>query len=519
MDSVVERRLAAILAADVVGYSKLVEADEAGTLAAIRRLRAEVVDPLLAKHHGRIVKLMGDGTIAEFGSVVDAVCCAVAVQKETRAAQADVVAERRITFRIGVNLGDVVVEGDDLLGDGVNVAARLEQLCDPGGVLISGTAFDHLRGRLDLPLDDAGEQHVKNISRPVRTYRVRLEGSGQPWRLRARQHIGRLRYAAAILVVLGLAGAGYWWMHPIEKAEAKPSIAVLPFDNMGGDEATGRLADGITEDIITDLARFRELDVIARNSTEAYSGKAVDVRQVGKDLNVGYVMEGSIQREGDQIRVTAQLIATADGSHSWSQRWDRPAGDVFAVQTEIADHVANALGGHGVIFSESRTAAKRKRPADLQAYDLYILSVEADLVGTESSYEKGLAYIDAAIARDPDLARAYIQKGWLLFHLAAFRNNWNETFVELESLARTAISIDPNDATSQAFLALAVGSLGRNAEAAEASARANSVEPRFRRRAELCRRRNAVCRQGARRGCHVRARLPAQSQSARLVLC
>ena len=374
-----ERRLAAIMAADIVGYSRLVEADEAGTLAAIKDLRREVIDPLLAEHHGRIVKLMGDGAIVEFGSVVDAVACAVAVQKGVAAQQAEVPPERRIVFRIGINLGDVVVEGEDLLGDGVNVAARLEQLCEPGGVLVSGTAYDHLQGKLDLPLEFAGEQQ-RQEHRPA--------GADLPGA--ARRRARRVSLAPRARVAGGCcplrlpscwrssspAGA-FWWLRPGEPAlTGRPSIAVLPFDNLGGDEATGRLADGITEDIITDLARFREFDVIARNSTAVYKGKPVDVRQVGKDLNVRYVLEGSIQRQGEQIRATAQLIDAATGAHVWSERWDRPAGDVFAVQTEIAEQVASRLGGWGVVIEAERQAARRKRPTDLTAYELYLRGID-----------------------------------------------------------------------------------------------------------------------------------------------
>ena len=300
----------AILAADIVGYSRLVEADEAGTLAAIKALRETAIDPLLAEHKGRIVKLMGDGAIVEFASVVDAVACAVAIQKVVAELQAKVPADRRIVFRIGVNLGDVVVEGDDLLGDGVNVAARLEQLCEPGGVLVSGTAYDHLQGKLGLPLEFTGEQQVKNIARPVRAYRVRLDGARRLRGIRhARSHTARRAAGGGRAVsCCSSSAAGAGGSGRRDRRPASPSIAVLPFDNLGGDEATGRLADGITEDIITDLARFRDLDVIARNSTEVYKGKPADVRQVGRDLGVGYVLEGSIQRQGDQLRVTAQLI-------------------------------------------------------------------------------------------------------------------------------------------------------------------------------------------------------------------
>ena len=252
----VERRLAAILAADVVGYSRLVEKDEAGTLSALKALRSAVIDPLLTEYHGRIVKLMGDGALAEFGSVVDAVACAVAVQTGIAEHQADVPPERRIVFRIGVNLGDVVVEGDDLLGDGVNIAARLEQICPPGGVMISGTAYDQLQGKIDLPMEFAGEQQVKNIDRPIRTYRVR-----HPIRIADRRVfpavVPRRGLTTTAAVLLLAAGAVGWWLWPATPAyTSKPSIAVLPFDNLGSDDATGRLADGITEDVITDLARF-----------------------------------------------------------------------------------------------------------------------------------------------------------------------------------------------------------------------------------------------------------------------
>ncbi|MGH6924601.1 MAG: adenylate/guanylate cyclase domain-containing protein [Propylenella sp.] len=322
----------------------------------------------------------------------------MALQKDTAAAQADVHADRRIVHRIGVNLGDVVIEGDDLLGDGVNVAARLEQLCDPGGVLISGTAFDQLRGKSPLPLDYAGEQRVKNIAEPVRTYRVRLAGGRIPWRLRFRQHRRRILQTAALIVLVVLIGGGAWWFRPVNPASASTSIAVLPFDNLGGDEQTGRLADGITEDIITDLSRFRAIEVMARNSVEAYKDKAVDIRQVGKDLNVRYVMEGSIQRQGDSFRITAQLIDAESGGHIWSHRWDRPVADVFAVQTELAEHLAAKLAGDtGIVLSADREAAKRKRPSDLSAYDLFMLGSAAIYRETPEDNKQAIALLKRSL--------------------------------------------------------------------------------------------------------------------------
>jgi TolB-like protein/class 3 adenylate cyclase/tetratricopeptide (TPR) repeat protein len=456
-----ERRLAAIMAADVVGYSRLVEADEASTLAAIRDLRCEVIDPLLGEHHGRIVKLMGDGAIAEFGSVVDAVACAVAVQRGVAARQAAVAPQRGIVFRIGINLGDVVVEGEDLLGDGVNVAARLEQLCEPGGVMLSGTAYDHLQGKLDLPLEFAGEQHLKNIDRPVRTYRVRLDGvraaSSAP---RARRYGWKLPVAAAILLALVLAGGAIWLLWPGEPAfTGRPSIAVLPFDNLGGDEATGRLADGVTEDIITDLSRFRDFDVIARNSTAVYEDKPVDVRQVGKELNVRYVLEGSIQKQGEQIRATAQLVDAATGGHVWSERWDRPARDLFAVQTEIAEQVASQLGG-GVVVGAERQTARRKRPTDLTAYELYLRGLDELHRGTKENTEEAIRLFTQAIEKDANLARAWSALAAAHDFTVSFGADLYAAEAKAKEAAECAVAIDPMDAEAHRALGEVLGTLG-----------------------------------------------------------
>jgi TolB-like protein/class 3 adenylate cyclase len=448
----VERRLAAILAADVVGYSRLVEMDEAGTLTALKALRRDVIDPLLAGHHGHVVKLMGDGAIAEFGSVVDAVACAVAVQKGVADRQEGVPPERRIVFRIGINLGDVVVEGDDLLGDGVNVAARLEQICEPGGILISGTAYDHLQGKVDLPIGFVGEQRVKNINRPIRTYRVQLDGA-LPGRRRPRLTSGSW-FAAAAAVLLLLAGGVGWWLWPATPAYAsKPSIAVLPFANLGGDDATARLADGITEDIITDLARFPEFEVVSRNSTGVYKGKAVDVRQVGKDLGVGYVLEGSFQRQGERLRATVQLIDAKTGTHVWSNRWDRPVEEVFALQTALAEQVANRLGsGAGLIQEAGRKAAKRKRPENLNAYDLYLLGTEKLEQVTKESIDESIRLLKRAVELDPTLARAWVELHWAYGHTASF----GADPVQAERLARDAaeraVALDPSDAEAHAAL-------------------------------------------------------------------
>ena len=298
--SPLDRKLLAILATDVVGYSKAMEADEAGTIARLKASRTELVYPLIAQHHGRIVKLMGDGAIVAFDSIVDAVICAAGIQKAAAARNAGLPEPERLVYRMGINLGDVVLVDGDVYGDGVNVAARLEQLAEPGGVMVSGTAYDHLQGKLDWPLDFVGEQQVKNITRPVRAYSLRLDGRRARWTLRKAVPRWK-RAAAAAAIALALAGGGTWWFLQAATLKAEPSVAVLPFNNYGGDETTGRLADGLTEDIITDLSRMPEIIVIARNSTEAYKGKPSDVRQIGRELKVRYVLEGSIQRQGEHI--------------------------------------------------------------------------------------------------------------------------------------------------------------------------------------------------------------------------
>ncbi|HWL68965.1 MAG TPA: adenylate/guanylate cyclase domain-containing protein [Geminicoccus sp.] len=462
-----DRRLAAILVADVVGYARLVEADEAGTLAAIRGLRREVIVPLLASHHGRIVKLMGDGVLIEFGSVVDAVVCAVAVQRDAAARQVEIAPARRIVFRVGINLGDVVVEGDgDLLGDGVNVAARLQQLCEPGGVLISGTVYDHLQGKPDvLPLEFAGVHRVKNISRPVRTYRVVIDGG----RLRRGRPvlylIRRFRLALVLAALLALLVAGStaaWWSWRAEPAfTAKPSIAVLPFANIGGDAATGRLADGITEDIITDLAQFPEFEVVAHNSTETYKGRAVDAREVSRSLNVNFVLEGSIQRAEDRVRITAQLIDGWNGMHLWSGRWDRPADDIFAVQTEIAQEATNRLGGGaGLIQAAGRETAKRKRPGSLSAYELYLLGTEKLEQINRADVEESIRLLTRAVELDPGLARAWIELSHAYAISGEFGSDRKAAQEAAMRAAQKAVMLDPYDAEAHAVLGSRIGDTG-----------------------------------------------------------
>ena len=314
-----ERRLAAIMATDVVGYSRLIRADEEGTLTALKALRADLIDPKIAEHHGRIVKLMGDGMLVEFASVVDAVHAAVDTQQAMIDHNADVPADKRMELRIGINLGDVVIDGDDIQGDGVNVAARLEAMAEPGGIYVSGMVYEGVRDRIDVPFEDLGEQAVKNIDRPVRVWRW-VAGDG-----------------AAPAGPLGAA-------EPLSLPD-KLSIVVLPFDNMSGDPEQEYFSDGITEDITTELSRFPELFVIARNSAFAVKVKAVDVKDAANKLGVQYVVEGSVRKAGNRVRITAQLIDASVGGHIWADRYDRELEDIFEVQDDVVRAIVTVLPG------------------------------------------------------------------------------------------------------------------------------------------------------------------------------
>lgn len=449
----VERRLAAIMATDIVGFSRMIDADEAATLSSFKALRADIVDPILAEYKGRIVKLMGDGSLVEFNSVVDAVACAVAMQKGVAVHQAGSAPDRRIVLRIGINLGDVVVEGDDLFGDGVNVAARLEQLSPPGGVVLSGTAYDQMKGKISLPLDNMGEQRVKNISDPVRTYSVRMDGASRARKLHARRRRQWLPMVAMAGVLLAVAAAGTWWLRPTDNAIDKAAIAVLPFDNIGGDESSGRLADGITEDLITDLAGFPDFYVIARNSTAVYAGKPIDVRQVGADLKVRYMLEGSVQRAADQIRVTAQLIDAKTGVHTWSDRWDRPAEDVFALQTEIVKQAASRLGGTGAIMEAEHRAAQRKRPGNLSAYEKYLLARERLMAPTKEGTDEAIGLFKQVLDEDPKLARAWADLAWAYDHTTWFGADYATAHPLALEASQRAVDMDPMDGAAHAVLA------------------------------------------------------------------
>jgi TolB-like protein/class 3 adenylate cyclase/Tfp pilus assembly protein PilF len=450
-----ERRLAAIVVIDIVGYSRLIEADEAGTLHALGLLRAQIIDPAIARHSGRIFKTTGDGVIAEFASVVDAVGAGLAIQKDMAQRRAE--EGSALKLRIGINLGDVVVEAGDLLGDGVNIAARLEQLCPPDGILLSGTVHDHLKGKLDLKLDDMGSQRVKNIAKPVRVYSLRLPGQTVSWRLRLRRFDRMAKLAAAALVLLIAAGIAAWWTLRAPDPVGRASVAVLPFDNLVGDEATRRLADGITEDIITDLSRFPDFNVIARNSTAAFAGKGVDIRKVGEKLKVRYVLEGSVQRDAEAIRVTAQLIEAASGTHIWAEQWNRKAEDLFAVQTEIVRELVNRLGGSGVIMAAENRAASRKKPENLSAYENYLLGRDRILNPTKERLDEAIVLFKRALAEDPGLARAWVDLAWAYDQSTGFGADWAVMHPLAVEAARRAVATDPMDAGAHAVLGIMLG--------------------------------------------------------------
>ncbi len=377
-----QRRLAAILAADVVGYSRLMQRDEAGTLAVLKQRRAAVLRPTVDSHRGRIVKFIGDGVLIEFASAVDAVECAVGLQQAMEHANAGVSAERQIVLRIGINLGDVMVEGGDIYGDGVNIAARLESLAEPGGVLLSETVFDHVRGKVGVGFVDLGPQSLKNMTEPVRAFKVS----------------GLARHAGALAA-------------PASKEPSpKTSIAVLPFNNMSGDPEQEYFADGMVEDIITALSRFEQLFVIARNSCFTYKGKAVDVRQVSRDLGVRFVLEGSVRKAGTRLRITGQLIDASSGAHLWADKFDGGLEDVFDLQDRITEKVVGAIEP---TLRKLEIERVRRRPAEnLDAYDLYLRALPHVYAFRPDENLVALELLGRAIELDANYAAALGHAAW-----------------------------------------------------------------------------------------------------------
>ena len=420
----IRRKLAAILAADVVGYSRLMAADEAGTLAVLRAHRADLFDPKVSEHNGRIVKLMGDGALVEFASVVDAVECAVAIQEGTRAINASTPEEKRIVYRIGINVGDVILEGEDIYGDGVNIAARLEGIAEPGGIAISEDAWRQVQGKVKTGFVDLGEQSLKNIARPVRVYGVSLgKRGGQP------------------------PGA------PTPGQAEQPSIAVLPFQNMSGDSEQDYFCDGLVEDIITTLSKLGGLRVIARNSTFAYKGRAVDVREAAKQLGVRYVLEGSVRKSGNRVRITTQLIDGRDGAHVWAERYDRAIDDIFAIQDEITLVLATEMQ---VKLTEGEQARLRyTTTSNIEAWTYWVqgLSHFRQVLSKEQIGE-ARRYWEKALALDSNSSVLNAMLGFI--HTLDGRFGWwddRETALDkARSYADRALEIEPSNADAHTTL-------------------------------------------------------------------
>lgn len=412
-----ERRLAAIVAADVVGYSRLTGVDEEGTLERLKSLHAEVVDPLVAAHRGRIVKLMGDGMLAEFGSAVDAMRCAIAIQSRLAAE------DRALALRIGVNVGDVVVEADDLLGDGVNIAARLQALAEPGGVAFSSAVHEYVQGRVPAPFADGGRRELKNIARPIHVWHWQPGGGAEAPLPR---HLA-----------------------PVDL----PSIAVLPFDNLSGDLEQEYLADGIVESITAALSRIRSFFVIARNSAFAFKGRHVNVREIGEQLGVAYVLQGSLQRAGGRVRITVQLIETASGAHLWADRYDGTVDDIFDLQDRITEHVAGAL--QPSIRQAEIERSRRKRPQDYGAYDHAMRALPRVWLLEKDAAERALELLDEALALDPDYALACALAAWCWAQRSVY--NWVE---DIDAAKRRALELAERAASSSGDDPLILAVLG-----------------------------------------------------------
>jgi TolB-like protein len=438
----------------VVGFARLMEQDEDRTLARLKAHRKELIEPLVAEYQGRTVKLTGDGALCEFGSVVDAVRCAVLIQQGMAERERDVPEEERLCLRIGINLGDVVHEDDgDLYGDGVNIAARLEQLCEPGGVLVSGTAYDHLRGKIDLPLEFAGQQRVKNIERLVRAYRIRLDGTGRR-RLLGAQPRGRTRLPAAVAVAVVLTvlvlAAGAWWFRPVAPSgEQQRSIAVLPLLNASGDPEQDYLSDGVTEDIIAQLSRFQDLTVIASDSTATYKGKPVTPQEVGRTLGVGYVMSGSIARSGDRLRVSVRVSDARTGRQVWGESYDNQARDLLAVRDEVTSRVVGTLAGlQGRLTKDVRSIVRGKQTASVDAYTLVLRGDDFLNRYTKEDNDVARDLFRQALAVDPEYALAYADLAWS--EVLAWQFGWGDDPARSLELAleyaERAVALDDLDA-------------------------------------------------------------------------
>jgi adenylate cyclase len=528
-----QRRLAAILIGDVVGYGRLSQVDEEGTRARFQADLQEVFAPTIATHHGRLVKTMGDALLVEFASVVDATRCAITLQQLKSARNAGLPADERLEFRIGINLGDIIIEGDDVHGDGVNIAERLQRLAEPGGIAISGTTYDQVHGKLDVGFDFRGEQRVKNISQPIRIYRVLSSTDRKHRTLRSvaaprASALSRWQWlTAAVILVLAIAGGLLFWQKPwqprLETASParmalplpdQPSIAVLPFANMSDDPKHEYFADGVTDDLITGLSQVSGLFVIARNSTFIYKGKAVTPKQVAEELGVRYVLEGSVQRSGDRLRINAQLIDAISGGHVWADRFDGSLADVFALRDQVTSTVADALA---LRLGPNALTSGRNETSVPAAYDAFLRGIEHFRRTTAEDYAAAIPLFERAIELDPEYSRAYAALAFL--YLRARDRGFGPTLgipeIQALSLAvsylkkteklptsgwhlaegymllrtskplaaiaefQQAITLDPSDSWNFVFLGAALTSAGRPAEGIAQIQTAMRLDPHY----------------------------------------
>ena len=428
----VERRLAAILAADVAGYSRLTGLDEEGTHVRLRERLRGLADPKISEHRGKVVKHTGDGVLAEFGSVVDAVRCAIEVQRGMAEQNATMPQVKRIEFRIGIHVGDIIVDDNDIFGDGVNIAARLEGIAEPGGVCISDDAQRQVRGKVDFAFEDMGPQNLKNIVEPMRAWRLRMNASGSP--------------AAPI-------------EPPVESTQAlalpdKPSIAVLPFQNMSGDPEQEYFADGMVEEITTALSRFKWLFVIARNSSFTFKGKAVDVKEVGRRLGVRYVLEGSVRKASGKVRITGQLVDAVTGAHIWADRFERDMADVFALQDEVTVAVVSAI--QPKLFQTEIAMATRRRPENLTAYDLFLRAMQQFYLSTREGLAEAMRLAHRALELDPQFGLVAALAGTCHMQNVLWGHAADPQFDRTEAvrLLRLALSIDDGDPDTLAMAAV-----------------------------------------------------------------
>jgi adenylate cyclase len=462
-----ERKLAAILAADVVGYSRLMGADEVGTLRALKAVRKDLADPALAAYGGRIVKTTGDGLLVDFASVVDAVASAVVIQRKMIERNKNIPDDKRIVFRIGINVGDIIIDGKDIFGDGVNIAARLESICEPGGLCISDIACDQVRDKLPLTFADYGEQQVKNIARPVRVFALSPQAVAEaPELSQGRLAPGKTRkpaiLAAALAVVLAFAGAAAWWTMrhsgpsasaPLStSADARPSIAVLPLASLGADSKEDYFADGLTEDIISALGRFPEFVVRSRNAVFAYKGKTPKPDEVGRDLDVRYIVEGSIRRNPERIRISISLTAAGRGTQLWSENYDVAPKDIFSVQDDITRRIAGTLASRLTNLELAKAATKP--PSSLETYDLVLRGRDLYARVNRTANSQARMLFQRAIELDPGYAPAYIGLGRVELNgvLQGWTADPEAALQRAATLGQKAIGIDPASAGAHALL-------------------------------------------------------------------